>query len=83
MLPRKDAGWRTLTLYVAGGGIIPGYVAAIPFRGSRYAHNPTIPPARRLRPGEVFVEIIRENDPGQPLHPHRPARSPRTAPTPP
>jgi hypothetical protein len=53
---------------VAGGGIIQGYEAAVPFDGRRYASNPTVPPAMRIddAPGET---LIRADEAGRPLTP--------------
>jgi hypothetical protein len=42
-------GWNDLLLFVAGGGIQPGYYAVLPFSGGKYPENPTIAPATALR----------------------------------
>jgi len=47
----RTAGWRDLTVFVAGGGILPGYRAVVPFRGVEYASNPTGAPAHRMKDG--------------------------------
>jgi hypothetical protein len=42
-------GWRSLGVWVEGGGVQPpGYEAELRFNGKTYPSNPTIPPARRL-----------------------------------
>lgn len=55
LLERRSHGRRDLAVQVAGGGIVEGYEAAVPFDGRRYASNPTVAPsarieARRARP---------------------------------
>jgi len=57
LLSDRTSGWRNLTVYVAGGGIIPGYRVIVPFDGKTYASNPTVSPARRLGPG-IDEEIV-------------------------
>ena len=51
-------GWRTITVWVQGGGIQPGYEAELRFDGKTYPSNPSVPPARRLQDkpaGEVVI----------------------------
>jgi hypothetical protein len=45
VLNTKSHGWHDLAVWVAGGGIQPGYEAALRFDGKSYATNPTVPPA--------------------------------------
>jgi len=68
LLEREDHGRPALGVQVAGGGIIQGYEAAVPFDGRRYASNPTVPPATRIddAPGET---LIRADEEGRPLPP--------------
>jgi hypothetical protein len=47
VLDTSTSGWRDLAVSVAGGGI-PAYFAQVPFDGSGYALNPTVPPAGRI-----------------------------------
>ena len=62
LLNSRTNGWRDLSVYVAGGGIIPGYHALLPFDGRSYASNPSMPPARELRrPASGRVLISRQN----------------------
>jgi len=44
VLKTKSHGWHDLAVWVAGGGIQPGYEADLPFDGESYATNPTVPP---------------------------------------
>jgi hypothetical protein len=37
----RQNGWRTLLVWVAGGGVRPGFML-MRFNGSRYAFNPTL-----------------------------------------
>ena len=48
VLHTRHNGWRDITVFVAGGGILRGYHAALPFDGRTYPLNPSMPPARRL-----------------------------------
>jgi hypothetical protein len=41
--PERQNGWRTLLVWVAGGGIPPGFVL-MRFDGRRYPFNPTLQP---------------------------------------
>ena len=59
-------GWRSIAVAVAGGGISPGYMAALDFDGTGYPFNPSISPARHIvqRPlGIVVIESILEAKP--------------------
>ena len=56
--PERTNGWRDLIVFVAGGGILPGYSARLRFDGSRYPENPTVEPAIRVQGkprGKVLV----------------------------
>lgn len=68
LLERQSHGLRDLAVQVAGGGIVEGYEAAVPFDGRRYASNPTVAPSARIEdaPGET---LIRADEPGRPLVP--------------
>lgn len=57
VLPTSSHGWRDLAVFVAGGGILPGYSAKLRFDGHGYPENPTVPPATRMaRPaGRVLI----------------------------
>ncbi len=48
VLATKSNGWHDLAVYVYGGGIQRGYEARLPFDGTTYPSNPTMPPAERL-----------------------------------
>jgi hypothetical protein len=56
-LRTRTNGWRDIGVFVQGGGIQPGYEAALPFDGAKYPSNPTVPPARRLSK-EVAGEVL-------------------------
>lgn len=57
LLAKKSKGWHSLSVWVQGGGIQPGYEAELPFDGVAYPGNPTLPPARRL-PGNVEGRVL-------------------------
>lgn len=63
ILPSAHHGWRDL---VVAGGDWPG-PAVLPFRGARYASNPTLPPARRLGRHEAAEVLIRAEEKGEDL----------------
>ncbi len=67
LLNTKSHGWHDLAVRVAGGGIQPGYEAALPFDGKSYATNPSVPPAYRLRPDGVGRTLISDKDIATPL----------------
>lgn len=55
VLETSTHGWRTLAVFVSGGGVSPGEVA-LDFDGRTYPKNPTV--ARRLAtnvPGQVVI----------------------------
>jgi hypothetical protein len=63
VLETTTNGWRDISVRVAGGGIVPGYEAILPFNGKTYPGNPSVAPARRARgtsPGKVLIEGDRE-----------------------
>ena len=57
LLPTTTHGWRDLSVFVAGGGIIPGHAVRLRFDGRRYPGNPTVPPAVPLsgKAGRVLI----------------------------
>ena len=69
VLPTSHRGWRDLSVWVAGGGILEGYHAALPFDGRTYPLNPSVPPARRLPPGSAGKVVIGRGTPLQLLRP--------------
>jgi hypothetical protein len=66
VLASSSHGWRNIGVWVQGGGIQPGYEAELPFDGRAYAHNPTLPPARRIEgkpAGDVVMADIQQAKP--------------------
>jgi hypothetical protein len=57
VLATRHHGWRDLSVWVAGGGILKGHHAALAFDGRAYPLNPTVPPARRV-PGSSQGRIL-------------------------
>jgi hypothetical protein len=69
VLTTSSHGWHTLTVWVQGGGVQPGYEAELLFDGKTYPTNPSVPPAHRLA-GETKREVaIQKEDIGKPLYP--------------
>ncbi len=48
VLARRSNGYRSIGVWVQGGGTHPGYEAELRFDGKAYPSNPTVPPARPL-----------------------------------
>jgi hypothetical protein len=67
VLPGKTNGWHDLGVWVHGGGILQGYEVALPFNGTAYFRNPTVPPARRLVGHVKERVVISGREPGEPL----------------
>lgn len=67
ILNAKSHGWHDLAVWVAGGGVQPGYKADLPFDGESYATNPTVPPAHKLSPQSAGNIVISDNAVGVPL----------------
>ena len=69
VLPSISHGWHDLGVFVAGGGIIPGYTARLRYDGRHYPENPTVPPAEPMRhpTGRIVLDVL-------PLRPSQLAR---------
>lgn len=66
----ETEGWRDLTVRVSGGGLLPGHSAKLPYDGTTYAANPTVPPAEPLvgdTAGETVVPAFRSFKDGDAL----------------
>jgi hypothetical protein len=73
VLATRSHGWLTLTAWVQGGGVQPGYEAELPFDGKSYPTSAANPPARPLAKsvaGEVVLPAL-ANDitESKPLYP--------------
>jgi hypothetical protein len=58
VLMTKSSGWRSIAVWVQGGGIQPGYEAELRFDGKTYPANPSVSPARPTvskAKGEVVI----------------------------
>ena len=58
VLESRHHGWRDISVFVAGGGILPGYTARMLFNGRRYPPNPSTLPAKPMSnsPGRVLID---------------------------
>jgi hypothetical protein len=66
-LKEVNRGWRTLTAWVSGGGILNPYEAALPFDGASYPTS-AAPPAPYRVPGNAEGQvIISESQPSLPV----------------
>lgn len=62
-------GWRSIAVWVGGGGIRPGYEAELRFDGRTYPTNPSVPPARRLSEKADGEVVIPSAEGARPLYP--------------
>ena len=69
VLASTSHGWRSLAVWVVGGGILEGYEAELRFDGRTYPINPAIPPAQRLAAVPSGTVIVSRSDEGTPLYP--------------
>jgi hypothetical protein len=72
----RSHGWRNLIVFVAGGGITPGYYVELRFNGKTYPDNPTVNPAKRIKgkpAGTVLIKSFANFKQGKPLIPQRPS----------
>lgn len=69
VLNSSSYGWRSISVYVSGGGIVRGYEAELEFDGRSYPVSPANPPARPLRDSSLGQVLIPRGAPGQLLYP--------------
>lgn len=64
VLDTRKHGWRDIGVWVQGGGIRPGFEAALSFNGTTYPVNPSVAPARKLQhtEGKVLIDRGEEGD---------------------
>jgi hypothetical protein len=67
LLNGRSHGWRDIGVFVAGGGILPGYNTQLRFNGRSYPTNPTVAPARRMPEGAAGRVLIGSGTKGRPL----------------
>lgn len=70
----KRNGWNDLVMFVAGGGILPGYYAVLRSDGKTYPENPTVEPAQPLKgrvKGTAYLVGDYSPDAGMALRPPR------------
>ena len=53
-------GWRSLLVFIAGGGVLPGHYVELRFDGRTYPRNPTVGPAKRVRGKPRGTLLIRD-----------------------
>jgi len=66
VLTENSNGWRSVGVWVQGGGIQPGYEAELRFDGKTYPRNPSVPPARPSEgkpAGEIVISSERDARP--------------------
>jgi hypothetical protein len=69
VLTNRTNGWRDITVWVAGGGIQPGYEAQLRYDGKAYPGNPSVPPARRLEGKAEGETVISSSQPDKLVYP--------------
>jgi len=57
VVPQRQRGWSSLSVFVQGGGIVHGYSAILPFGKRGYPLSPTTPPAFRAH-GKVTGDVL-------------------------
>ena len=68
VLDKRSHGWRSLGVWVQGGGVQPGYEAELDFNGRKYPFNPSVAPARKLRAPFAGKVVISREDQGEVLN---------------
>ena len=58
----RSNGWRNLIVFIAGGGILPGYYVELRFNGATYPDNPTVKPAKRINGKPRGTVLIKRFD---------------------
>ena len=69
VLTTTSHGWHNLSVLVGGGGILQAYEAELPFDGTTYAENPTVPPARKLEKAGGAIVIGEDLRTAKPIFP--------------
>jgi len=69
VLSSTSHGWRDISVWVRGGGILPGYEARLSYNGKSYPGNPSVPPASPLRGKVEGIIVIPSIEGGTPLYP--------------
>jgi hypothetical protein len=69
VLANKSNGWKSIGVWVQGGGVQPGYEAELRFDGSSYPTNPSISPAVRLAGRAVGEAVITSSSERVALYP--------------
>lgn len=69
LLATRRNGWRDIGVFVRGGGIRPGYEAALSFDGAKYPSGPGVPPARPNAGKAGGWTVIGSERPGRRLYP--------------
>jgi hypothetical protein len=57
----RTHGWKDLIIFIAGGGVQPGYYAVLEFDGQQYPQNPTVAPAKPLKLRSKGVAYVNGN----------------------
>ena len=61
VLDSKSNGWKDISIWVQGGGILNGYTAKLSFDGTSYPASPSTPPAVRFS-GNIGRVVISQKD---------------------
>jgi hypothetical protein len=56
---RRTHGWKNLIVFVAGGGVLPGYYAELPFDGSTYPESSSDERAKEVKGQPRGVTLIK------------------------
>ena len=69
VLASKTNGWHDIGIWVAGGGIHPGYEARLRFDGKKYSNISSVPQNKRTAGGVPGRLVIPSEGDGTPLYP--------------
>lgn len=68
-LRETSHGWKSLVVWVQGGGIVSGYESELRFNGTTYPISPANPPAVRLTEEVAGDTVIDSTADSKPLFP--------------
>jgi len=68
VLPTTSHGWHDIAVFVAGGGILPGYEAKLRFDGKTYPSNPSMPPSEKMKDQTAGETLIPSMESAIPLY---------------
>jgi len=62
VVPRMSHGWKSIGVWVQGGGILKGYEVELRFNSTTYPENPSLLPTKRNLRGRVVVATSQKGE---------------------